>query len=59
MLDIELIRNNPQKVQEALSKKLWDVNFDELLKWDEERKTKLKILEDKRAEKINFRLPFL
>ena len=32
MLDINLIRENPTKVKEALKKKLWDADFDELLK---------------------------
>ncbi len=51
MLDIEIIRANPEKVKEALAKKLWDTDFTELLKWDEERKEKLKIVEQSRAEK--------
>ena len=41
MLDINLIRQNPEKVKEALKKKLWDADFGEFLKWDEERKEKL------------------
>ena len=50
MLDINLIRENPKKVQEALAKKLWDTDFTELLKWDEERKEKLKFVETNKAE---------
>ena len=34
MLDINLIRENPEKVKEALKKKLWDADFTELLEWD-------------------------
>ena len=50
MLDINLIRENPTKVKEALAKKLWDTDFTELLKWDEERKEKLKFVENNKAE---------
>ena len=50
MLDINLIRENPKKVQESLAKKLWEVDFTELLKWDEERKEKLKFVEANKAE---------
>jgi seryl-tRNA synthetase len=50
MLDINLIRENPAKVKEALAKKLWEVDFDELLEWDKERKEKLKIVENNKAE---------
>ena len=50
MLDINLIRQNPEKVKEALKKKLWDADFDEFLKWDDERKEKLKFVENNKAE---------
>ena len=50
MLDINLIRQNPDKVKEALKKKLWDADFEEFLKWDEERKEKLKFVEGNKAE---------
>ena len=50
MIDINLIRENPQKVKEALAKKLWDTDFTELLKWDAERKEKLKIVEAGKAK---------
>ena len=50
MLDINLIRENPLKVKEALAKKLWETDFSELLKWDEERKEKLKFVETNKAE---------
>ncbi|MGV8980172.1 serine--tRNA ligase [Clostridium sp.] len=38
MLDLNLIRENTEKVKEALSKRMDNVNFDELLLWDEERR---------------------
>ena len=51
MLDINRIRENPEKIKELLKRKLWDTDFTELLKWDEERKAKLKFVEDGKAEK--------
>lgn len=36
MLDIQLIRTNPEAVATALKKKLFDVDFKELLSWDED-----------------------
>ena len=38
MIDINLIREKPEYVKEALKKKLWDVDFTELLEWDKKRK---------------------
>ena len=51
MIDINRIRENPEKIKELLKRKLWDTDFTELLKWDEERKEKLKFVEDGKAEK--------
>ncbi len=39
MLDIKLIRENPEVVQKALAKRGQEVNFGELLQWDGERRT--------------------
>ena len=50
MIDINLIRENPQKVKEALAKKLWDTDFTELLGWDTERKQLLAVVEGNKAE---------
>ena len=50
MIDINLIRENPEYVKEALHKKLWDTDFTELLKWDSERKDLLKLVENNKAE---------
>ena len=50
MLDINLIRENPQKVKEALAKKLWETDFTELLKWDNERKELIQVVEGNKAE---------
>ena len=38
MLDINLIRENPEKVKEALAKKLYEVDFTEFLEKDAKRK---------------------
>ena len=50
MLDINLIREKPEYVKEALKKKLWDTDFTELLQWDKEKRELLKIVEDNKAE---------
>ena len=50
MLDINLIRENPEKVKEALKKKLWDADFTELLQWDTERKQLIQSVESNKAE---------
>ena len=50
MLDINLIRENPEKVKESLKKKLWDADFTELLKWDAERKELIQLVEGNKAE---------
>ncbi|MBW9159278.1 serine--tRNA ligase [Clostridium tagluense] len=38
MLDLNLIRENTQMVKEALSKRMDNIDFDELLQWDAERR---------------------
>lgn len=50
MIDINLIREKPEYVKEALKKKLWDTDFTELLAWDEEKRSLLKKVEDNKAE---------
>ena len=50
MLDINLIRENPEKVKEALKKKLWDADFTELLLWDKQRKELIQEVESNKAE---------
>ena len=50
MLDINLIREKPEYVKEALKKKLWDTDFSELLSWDKEKRELLKVVEDNKAE---------
>jgi seryl-tRNA synthetase len=50
MLDINLIRENPEKVKEALKKKLWDADFTELLEWDKRKKELIQFVEGNKAE---------
>jgi len=50
MLDINVIRENPQKVKEALKKKLWDTDFTELLNWDKQRKELIQVVEGNKAK---------
>lgn len=38
MIDINLIRQNPTDVRDALLKRMDDVSFDELLAWDQQRR---------------------
>jgi seryl-tRNA synthetase len=38
MLDLNLIRENPEKVKEALLKRMDEIDFTELLSWDKERR---------------------
>ena len=39
MLDINLIRKNPEYVIQALKKRMDDIDFTDLLAWDEKRRT--------------------
>ncbi|MFA5443014.1 MAG: serine--tRNA ligase [Bacilli bacterium] len=50
MLDIKLITENPAKIQEALKKKLYDVDLDPLLALVEKRKSLLIKVESSKAE---------
>ena len=50
MLDINLIRENPEGVKEALKKKLWDADFTELLVWDKRKKELIQFVEGNKAE---------
>lgn len=52
MLDINLIRENPEKVRDGLLKKGWNVNFEKLLKNDNDRK-ELVLKADKLKEERN------
>ncbi len=51
MLDIKMIQDNPQKVRGLLEKKGCEVDFSELLSWDEERRKIIAETEKLKAEK--------
>ena len=50
MIDQDRIRQNPEAVQEALKKKLWDADFTEYLEWDKEKRSLMQIVEGNKAE---------
>lgn len=51
MLDINLIRANPEKVRNALLKRMHDISFDELLSWDHEYRSNRTELEKLQAQR--------
>ena len=61
MLDINLIRYNPEYVKEALKKREYDVDFTEMLAWDARRKELLMENENLKAERnrMNKEIPML
>ncbi len=61
MLDIKLIRDNAAQVRAALLKRVDDIDFSELLAWDEERRHKQTALEAKRTQRndVSAKIPAL
>jgi len=61
MLDIKLIREQPDAVREALLKRHASVDFSELLGWDDTRRTQLASLEAKRNQRndVSAKVPAL
>ena len=59
MLDLNLIRSNPEKVAASLAKKGCTVDFTELLAWDAERKAKIAEVETLKAKrnKVSAEIP--
>lgn len=51
MLDIKLIRENPQMVHDALLKRNMDVDFTELLSWDQQRRQAIAAVEAMKNER--------
>lgn len=49
MLDIKFVRENPEKVKEALQKRGYEIDFDKFLYLEEERLKLLREIENKRA----------
>ena len=61
MLDLNLIRSNPEKVAASLAKKGCTADFTELLAWDAERKAKIAEVETLKAKrnKVSAEIPKL
>ena len=61
MLDIKLIREQPDAVREALLKRNAAVDFSELLAWDDTRRARLASLEAKRNQRneVSAKVPAL
>ncbi|NMA64624.1 MAG: serine--tRNA ligase [Clostridiaceae bacterium] len=61
MLDIQKIRNNPEEVKEALKKRLFEVDFSELLSWDKRRRSIITESEELKAKKnkVSAQIPIL
>ncbi len=61
MLDIQRIRNNPEEVRLALQKRLYEVDFTELLSWDQKRRSIISESEELKARKnkVSSEIPIL
>lgn len=61
MLDIQKIRNNPEEIKSALQKRLYDVDFTELLSWDQKRRSIISQSEELKAKKnkVSAEIPVL
>ena len=51
MLDIKLFRENIDVVKEGLKKRGQDINLDELMSWDADRRNIIKEIEDARLKR--------
>lgn len=51
MLDINLIRNNPEEIKKALAKRNYEVDFSEFISWDKERKSIIQTVEELKAKR--------
>lgn len=51
MLDINRIRNNPEEVKKALLKRMDQVDFEELLHWDSQRRKLIASTDEKKARR--------
>lgn len=51
MLDIQVIRDNPDKVSKALAKRGLDIDFTDLLDLDQDRRKKLTHVEELKAKR--------
>lgn len=61
MLDINEIRNNPEKIRKALAKRLIDVDFTAFLEWDQKRRSLISESEALKAKKnkVSSEIPIL
>ena len=61
MLDLIKIRNNPQAVADALAKKGFKADFDEVIAWDDTRKALITNVEQLKAQKnkVSAQIPVL
>ncbi len=61
MIDINRIRNNKEKIEQALLKKMDNINFDEMLEWDKKKRKLGVLIDELRAErkKISASIPQL
>lgn len=61
MLDIRLIREDPETVRQALLKRMKEVDFTDLLKWDQERRDRLNETEKLKARRneVSAKIPGL
>lgn len=61
MLDINLIRNNPDEIKKALAKRNYEVDFSEFMSWDKERREIIGTVEQLKAErnKVSKEIPIL
>ena len=51
MIDINRIRNNKEEVEKALLKRMDNVNLDEVLEWDKEKRKIGTLMDEYRAER--------
>lgn len=51
MIDINRIRNNKEEVEKALLKRMDNVNLNELLEWDKEKRQTGTLMDQYRAER--------
>lgn len=61
MIDVNLIRQNPQAIRERYLKRGKDIDFTDFLKWDEERKQIIAQVETMKAQrnKVSAEVPKL
>ena len=50
MIDINRIRENPEKIKKLLAGKLWETDFTELLAWDQQKRELIQLVEGNKAE---------